>query len=51
MSITPSQQESLVQFHAITNSADIEADRALLERVGWDVQRAIQANDKASGDI
>lgn len=38
MSITPSQQEALIQFHAITNSADIEADRALLERVGWDVQ-------------
>lgn len=48
MSITPSQQEALLQFHAITNSADVEADRALLERVGWDVQRAIQA--KYDGD-
>ncbi|KAG9000856.1 hypothetical protein FRB90_011725 [Tulasnella sp. 427] len=43
MSITPAQQEALIQFHAITNSSDIEADRVLLERVDWDVQRAIQA--------
>lgn len=41
MSMTPGQQEVLLQFHAITNSADIETDRALLERVGWDVQVSI----------
>lgn len=38
MSITAAQEEALAQLQAITNSADVDRDRAILESVDWDLQ-------------
>ncbi|KAI0689671.1 hypothetical protein BC835DRAFT_1368079 [Cytidiella melzeri] len=38
--LSPSQQEALSQLQALTNGGDAEVAIAILDSVGWDVQRA-----------
>ncbi|KAG8849328.1 hypothetical protein FRB96_000864 [Tulasnella sp. 330] len=41
--MTDAQTEALAQVQAITGGEDSERDRAVLESVGWNVEKAVQA--------
>ncbi|KAG8958672.1 hypothetical protein FRC03_008927 [Tulasnella sp. 419] len=41
--LSQEQQDALAQLQAITNADDLDNQRAILESVGWDVQKAVHA--------